>query len=270
LTSVDLVVVGNLLLDDLPHGLDIPGGAALFTALAARCCGLSVAVHSVVGHDYPVHWLEEAGVLLSLRRLDGPGGRTVIRYTPQGRTLRHQGPCHRTLSPQEPHPFRCRLVHIAPMPTDIQAFHLQACPPRGALLDPYPHLDEATWRLFSPCRDKMAGLLLNEEELHLELAALGGDVWTILKQAERGGMSLHPNLGWQAIPAEVVDLTGAGDAFAAGLAAGIIRGDSAESSLRAGALAASWALGGIGADALYRRATSKAEIRRATDASPLP
>jgi sugar/nucleoside kinase (ribokinase family) len=258
LTAVDLVVVGNLLLDDLPHGSNIPGGAALFTALAARCCNLSVAVHSVVGNDYPLHWLEEAGVHLSLERLPGPGGRTVIRYTPQGRTLTHHGPCHRDLSPRKPHPYKASLVHIAPMPTDIQAFHLSHCPGAGALLDPYPLLDAQTWSLFQPLRDRLAALLLNEEETRLALDGLGDDVWTVLKQAERGGMTANPSLRWRAVDTEVVDLTGAGDSFAAGLAAGLLAGLGQQAALQMGAQAASWALQGVGAEALYRRAVTRA------------
>jgi sugar/nucleoside kinase (ribokinase family) len=257
LTTVDLVVVGNLLLDDLPHGADVPGGAALFTALAARCCGLKVAVHSVVGEDYPLHWLEEVGVHLSLVRLKGPGGRTVIRYTPNGRTLEHQGPCHRELSPQVGHPYRTSLVHIAPMPTDIQAFHLGLCPKQGALLDPYPVLDAATWAQFAPLRDRLAALLLNEEELQVDPSELGGDVWSVLKQAERGGVTHNPGLRWGAVATQVVDLTGAGDAFAAGLAAGWVRGLGRQQSLDLGAEAASWALSEVGAQGLYRRARNE-------------
>lgn len=257
MTSVDLVVIGNLLLDDLPHGVNIPGGAALFTALAARCCGLSVAVHSVVGDDYPVHWLEEAGIHLSLKRLDGPGGRTVIRYTPEGRTLQHQGPCHRELSPQVAHPYKAGLVHLAPMPTDIQAYHLSQSPRRGATLDPYPVLDQATWAHFSSYQDRLAALLLNEEELRMDVEDLGESAWVVLKQAERGGETRHPALRWEAVPTEVVDLTGAGDAFAAGLASGLLREESRQSALDRGAQAASWALQSVGADALYRRATNR-------------
>ena len=256
MTNVDLVVVGNLLVDDLPHRPNVPGGAALFTALAARCCGLSVAVHSVVGEDYPLRWLEEAGVHLSLVRLKGAGGRTVIRYTPKGRTLEHQGPCHRDLSPQVRHPYRTSLVHIAPMPTDIQAFHLRECCKHGAMLDPYPVLNEQTWSMFRPLRERLAALLLNEEELQLDISSLGDDVWTILKQAQRGGTTTNPELRWEALPVEVVDPTGAGDAFAAGLAAGWVRGLDHQAILQLAAKAASWALPSVGAESLYRKACS--------------
>lgn len=252
--QVDLVVVGNLLLDDLPHGSNIPGGAALFTALAARCCGLSVGVHSVVGEDYPLDWLEETGVQLSLQRLPGPGGRTVIRYTPQGRTLEHRGPGHRQLSPQTPHPFQAAMVHIAPMPTDLQAFHLSHAASGSALLDPYPVFDADSWAQFAPWRQRLAALLANEEELRLDPTTLPRDVWMVLKQAERGGTTFNPTYHWSAVPTEVVDLTGAGDSFAAGLAAGLLAGQSREEALQTAAKVASWALSGVGAEALYRRA----------------
>lgn len=256
MSKVDLVVIGNLLLDDLPHGQNIPGGAVLFTALAARCCGLSVAVHSVVGQDYPLHLLEEAGIKLSIHHLNGPGGRTLIRYTEHGRTLEHQGPDHRTLSPQTLHPFQARMLHIAPMPTDIQAFHLQGCQPQTALLDPYPYLDDRVWQHISPYQDRLAALLLNEEELHLNPEELKSHAWIIIKQGERGGTTLNPSLTWSAVTTPVVDRTGAGDAFAAGLASGILRNHSPSQALKDGALAASWVLTDIGAQGLIKRALS--------------
>lgn len=252
--EVDLVVVGNLLIDDLPHDPASPGGAALFAALAARCCGLSVGVHSVVGTDYPLHWLEEAGVQLSLQRLDGPSGRTVIRYRPEGRTLERRGPDHRTLSPTTFHPFRAKMVHVAPMPTDIQAFHLSNCAPQSALLDPFPWLDRLSWQAFCPLRDRIAALLVNDEELRISLDELNSDVWVVHKQGARGGVTRNPVLSWQAASMCVVDQTGAGDSFAAGLAAGLCRGESKSQALEQAVLAAGWALSGAGASELYRRA----------------
>ncbi len=250
---VDLVVVGNLLIDDLPNGVNIPGGAALFTALAARCHGLEVAVHSVVGNDYPVHLLEEAGIQLSLKRIDGPGGRTIIRYPATGRTLEHYGPLHRELSPDWPHPFRTDLLHIAPMPTEAQAYHLERTPKNGAFLDPYPFLSRQTWSMFEPHRESLAALLLNQEELRMDLNDLGSRNWLVLKQAEAGGVTHHPSLSWDAVATDVVDLTGAGDAFAGGLAAGFVRGLDQAEALRQAAETASWVLGTVGAQGLLER-----------------
>lgn len=254
---VDLVVVGNLLLDDLSHGVNIPGGAALFTALAARCHGLEVAVHSVVGDDYPVSLLEDVGIHLSLKRIDGPGGRTIIRYPASGRTLEHRGPSHRELSPESPHPFHTNLVHIAPMPTEVQGYHLERTPKNGALLDPYPFLSPGTWTAFEPHRKSLAALLLNQEEMRMDLDELGSRNWIVFKQAEAGGVTYHPSLRWDAVPTEIVDLTGAGDAFAGGLAAGLIRGLDQTDALRLAAETASWALGTVGAQGLLKRAATK-------------
>ena len=256
--SVDLVVIGNLLIDDLPHDSNSPGGAVLFTALAARCCGLSVGVHSVVGDDYPVHLLEEAGVHLSLHRLDGPGGRTVIRYTPEGRTLEHCGPGHHEMTPQIVHPFQARMVHIAPMPTELQAFHLAACAPGTALLDPYPWLDNETWSAFRPYRDKVAALLVNDEELKMDLDEIEPDVWIVHKQGCKGGTTRNPEHSWEAAPIAVVDPTGAGDAFAAGLAAGLLSLSEPRVALQQASITASWALTDIGASGLHRQAVSPA------------
>lgn len=256
--SVDLVVIGNLLLDCLPHGENIPGGAVLYTALAARCCGLTVGVHSVVGNDYPIDILEDAGVHLSLIRLSGPGGRTKISYTDHGRSLEHIGPSHAKLSPQTPHPFQAKIVHIAPMPTSIQAFHLGNCAKMSAFLDPYPLLDPATWPIFYPFCDRLLALLVNEEELAIELKLLGDDIWILLKQGEKGGIAFNPDSSWSAVPVRALDLTGAGDSFAGGLAAGLLEYGVKDKALARAARVASWALSGVGASGLLRRLKSAA------------
>src|SRR6185436_3617845 len=81
----DLVVLGNLLVDDMvfPDGrtrMSEPGGATLYATLGASLWGLSAGVASVRGDDYPAFALDALtarGVdLAGVRPLDRPGLRT--------------------------------------------------------------------------------------------------------------------------------------------------------------------------------------------------
>lgn len=250
MNRVDLVVVGNLLIDEFPGCEPQPGGAALYAALAARSCGLEVAVHSVVGEDYPLERLEQAGVKLSLERLSGPGGRAVMSYGPDGRSLEHQGPGHEAMTPRRPHPFRTSFVHLAPMPRTWQLFHLEHAEEGTALLDPYPWMDLDYLSALRSLEGKLRALLLNQEELQMPFEQIDLACWTLLKRGEEGGRSVNPDLSWQPWPVEMVDPTGAGDAFAAGLAAGLVRGETPQDCLARAARTAAKALSASGCDGL--------------------
>jgi len=242
--------VGNLLLDQFPDGRVEPGGAALFTALAARQAGLRVGLHSVVGADYPLELLRKSGVQLSLTHLEGPGGRTVIRYTENQRELTHVGPGHHAMTPQTLHPFDTRLVHIAPMPWEWQRFHLEGCAPGTALLDPYPVFSRSCWLDLEPRRKYLLYLLLNQEELEIDLEVLPEDLPALVKQGAEGGYCWRTGQRWQAVDVPVVDPTGAGDSFAAGLAAGHLAGLKSSESFALGADLAARVVTDVGVRAL--------------------
>lgn len=244
--EVDLVVVGNLLIDELPGGKLEPGGAALYTCLAAARCGLRVGLHSVVGDDYPLELLERAGVQLSLHRLSGPGGRVLISYGPEGRSLQHKGPGHHAMTPQEPQPFRTKYVHVAPMPWECQVFHLSQCEEKTALLDPYPVFHREGWEQLRPLVNRLAYLVLNEEELEMELESLPSELPVLLKQGARGGYYRPTGERWAAQECELRDPTGAGDSFVAGVAAGLVRGLTRTEQFQLGAQMAAQALGAVG------------------------
>lgn len=244
--AVDLVVIGNLLIDQLPGSRLEPGGAALYTCLAARLAGLSVGLHSVVGEDYPVEILERAGVALSLHKLNGPGGRSVIEYTPQGRTLRHEGPGHEVMTPRTPQPFATRLVHLAPMPWTWQLYHLQRCAAGTALLDPYPTLNDERLAQLMPLADRLRYLLVNVEELELPLEEVSDSVPCLVKEGPLGGHCRATGTRWHPPGVEVLDPTGAGDCFAGGLAAGLLAGSDLTESLARGAELAAEALTSVG------------------------
>ncbi len=127
--SLDLVVLGNLLVDDVvfPDGrtrMAQPGGACLYLALGAALWGLRVGVVSVAGHEYPASTLDALaarGVDLSgVKRLDRPGVRTWLLYEGSRRHIVHrlEGPTHAEVSPgpgDVPESWRAaRALHLAP------------------------------------------------------------------------------------------------------------------------------------------------------------
>lgn len=127
----DLVILGNLLVDDIVRRdgstlMGEPGGALLHAALAARLWGAGVGLVSVVGTDYPAAALEglaARGVdLAGVRPLGRPGGRAWLLYERDVRRVIHQldGPSHDDVSPlpaDVPPAFSgARGFHLAPMP----------------------------------------------------------------------------------------------------------------------------------------------------------
>ena len=150
-------------------------------------------------------------------------------------------------------------------------------------VDPYELLTEARLEAW---RELLAGvdiLFLSEDELEVsgalddpksilkELAPgppepTRGLRLVALKRGARGGLlwDAHDKafLEWSGRAAEVVDPTGAGDAFAGGFLAGQLRGEPISRALAQGVVSASFALEGLGADGLLAATPDEAESRR--------
>lgn len=291
----ELAVFGNLIVDDIvyPDGstrIGQPGGAALFTALGARLWQVEVGIGSVVGDDYPaavIEKLNRLGIdLAGLRTEPGPGMRTWLLYEGRRRQVVHRldSPSHESMSPVPrdlPASWRPAAIHLAPMPLPVQEAWVEALRDVDCLLsvDPYELVDE---RSLERCRRVFRRtdlVAFSEDELLLDKAlarpeeglrriagsgAAGRLRYLILKRGVRGGLALDTHSGsltpWQPGEPVVAEETGAGDAFAGGLLAGLIRGRSLTESLQQGAVSASFALEGLGASSLLE--TDPAEPRR--------
>ena len=282
--SVDLVVLGNLLVDDvvLPDGrtrMAEPGGAALYAALGARLWGVRVGIVSVRGDEYPADALDlmaRRGVALDgVRPLGRPGLRTWLLYEGARRHLVHrlEGPTHAEVSPLPdsiPPDWReTRAFHLCPMPIEVQAALVEALPGRFLSLDPYLLLRPDTLESFRGILPRVDALFLSEDEMELpgveDLRALaGGRLATIVfKRGARGGTLFTGlrALSWEPRAAEVVDSTGAGDAFAAGVLAGWLRGEPHEGALQRGIVGASFAIEDWGPAGIFRATPDAAEAR---------
>jgi sugar/nucleoside kinase (ribokinase family) len=286
----DLVLFGNLLVDDivLADGqtlLGEPGGAVLHTALAASLWGSRVGIVSVAGTDYPASafkLLADRGVdLTGVRRLERPGGRAWLLHEPQARRVIHHLDCptHHEVSPvvvDLPAAWRtARGIHLAPMPLDRQAelvSGLAATAPASFVsLDPFELIrDESLDRWREPLTG-IDALFAGVDDIRLStdpaptLAARAGDRlrFLVLKRAEQGGLLLDLLDGgehrWAARAEGVVDVTGAGDAFAGGFLAGLLAGGGIDACLAQGVVSASFAVADWGCRGLA--STTPAEAR---------
>jgi sugar/nucleoside kinase (ribokinase family) len=282
----DLVLLGNLLVDDIfrADGKTVTGsagGAVLYAALAASASGCRVGLVSVLGSDYPPEALEalrSRGVDLGgLRKLDRSSIRTWLMYEPGGRRIIHYfgGPTHREMSPTladlPPDWMGARAFHLSPMPIVhqrelVEGLSRQAPSSRRPFvsIDPHDPVSEDSLRdwcsllahadAFFPSQDEIAIDLARPLDLARRLGAGGRLRMLALKRGANGGVlvdladsSVRP---WRAEPAQVVDPTGAGDAFAGAFLAEWLAHGSLELALSQGSTVAARTVSDWGARAL--------------------
>jgi sugar/nucleoside kinase (ribokinase family) len=294
--SPDLVILGNLLVDDVVFAdgrtvMGAPGGATLYAALGAQLWGLRTGIVAVCGDDYPASALDALSArgvdLAGVRRTKGPGLRTWLLYEGRRRRVVHRldGPTHAEASPlpaDVPASWSAaRAFHLAPMPLATQELLVDALSGReGALLsiDPYEIVREETLAAWRRLVSRVDAFFLSEDDVTLPgvlddprpaLETLGAGRLRILavKRGERGGLVRDVRAArwheWPSAAVRVVDPTGAGDAFAAGYLAGWLRGEPAEQAARRGAVGASFAIEDWGPDGLLRATPAEAEARLA-------
>jgi sugar/nucleoside kinase (ribokinase family) len=290
----DLVVLGNLLVDDvvLPDGrtrMGEPGGATLYASLGAALWGLRTGLVSIRGDGYPP-WALEAllarGVDLDgVHPIAGPGLRTWLLYEGRRRRVVHHldGPTHEQVSPTIDHVpaawASARAFHLAPMPFELQARLVPALRRSSeALVSLDPHLPLTAdtlprWRTVLPFVDV---LFASEDEVGdaaddpagvVERMAGGRLSLIVLKRGARGGVACDLGAStprfveWPPMAVRVVDPTGAGDAFAAGVLAGVLRGDPLDRAMGRGAVTASFAVENWGCSGLLQATPAQAESR---------
>lgn len=263
----DIVVLGNATIDDLVFcdgttRMGQAGGNAIYTACGALLWHQRVGLCAVAGHDYPIdHIAAERLDLRGVRWVDGPSLRNWALYEEDGtcQYIFRRGPqAHERYSPQPadiPAPYlSTRYTHVAPVPFPYTVALLAALSEtrqRGGLsIDPdvrYCALLPADSRnvlmagltFFLPSQREAAllypGLSVRDilervrvDYPHVQVAAV--------KVAADGCMLYdrqHDEIyHLPAVPANVVDTTGAGDAFCGGFLAGhALTGDGVEAAI---------------------------------------
>ena len=294
--SAELVCLGNLVVDDVVFldgttRMGEPGGAMLYAALGAVLWETDVAVVAPRGDDYParaLHALEHRGVdLTGLRSLGRPGLRAWLLYEAVARRIVHRlgAANHVEASPAPGNVANrfadARAFHLSPTPLVCQQPLIEALSPRaGALLSLDPH-DPVREDNLERWREALALLdifFVSEEELQLDgvaadpqgaLARLAGGRlrYVLLKRGAAGGLLYDARTqevrAWAARATQVVDPTGAGDAFAGGFLSGLLAGEDVAGALERGVVSASFALETWGAAGLIAAMPADAQRRRA-------
>jgi glucosamine--fructose-6-phosphate aminotransferase (isomerizing) len=301
-----IIIVGNLTIDDvvLPNGttqMGSIGGNSLYSALGARLWEPRVGIVTRRGEDFPpdlLDQLQRLGIAIDgITAIAGPTVRNWIVYEENGdRHWLYRTPRERSrevaVHPEDipsawlaidPPP----IVHIAAMPLDaaeaIVLFVRERCP--QALITFDTHEDyvigyrERLLALaqqvaaFMPSRSELADLMGYDDPLHAlqELASSLSTRAIVVKLGPEGALLWDRACGqmWQieAIGSQVVDVTGAGDAFCGGFAAGLAAGDSPLEATRKAMVSAAFAVEGFSSVHLLTIQSEEAK-RRLADSPP--
>ncbi len=295
-----VVVAGDLTVDDVvladgtTHMASI-GGDCLYAALGARLWEPSVGVVTRRGEDFPrelLGSLEALGICLDgVVDIAGPTVRNWVIYEADGR--RHwvyRTPPGRSrevaVRPDDVpgHWLDARpapVVHVAAMPIDaaervVDAVR-RAAPNAIITLDTHEdyvagyrdQLVRTAGRVdaFLPSREELAELvgyddppralheLSRETAVPLVVVKMGRDGVLVWQKARASVVIVG------AAQAQVVDVTGAGDAFCGGFAAGIARGLDAVEAARRGAISAAFTVEGFSSLALVAVGPAHATAR---------
>jgi sugar/nucleoside kinase (ribokinase family) len=272
-----LAVVGYLSIDTIttPAGRwsDVPGGAALYAALAAAALGAQVALFATAGADYPQRVLDAAaargvdigGVVRSAepsRRADmrtaADGTRASVTFDAASWWAQTQA----LLPPLVPGGFDWLVLN--PMPAERAAAQLARAAAARVVLDTsegFARREAAVLRalaaqahVFAPSREETRLLLpeLDDDAAALALAAMG---CAVVQKRGPDGAFVVPARGTAgrrvpAPPATVIDTTGAGDATVGALAAALARGDALDRAVDAALAVAARTIAAPGAAAL--------------------
>jgi sugar/nucleoside kinase (ribokinase family)/fructoselysine-6-P-deglycase FrlB-like protein len=297
-----VIVVGNLTIDDvvLPDGtvhMESIGGNTLYSALGARLWQPDVGIVTRRGEDFP-HDLTEVFAPLGIAttgvvNIPGPTVRNWVIYEHNGeRHWLYRTPRERSrevavqpgdLPPgwltSDPPP----VVHVAAMPLDAAEAIVDAvrrvAPSAVITLDTHEdYVADYRQRLralaarvdaFLPSRSEVADLVGYDdpERALLELIALPAAM-IVIKMGADGALvwdkrqrRLH-QVGVAGGP--VVDVTGAGDAFCGGFAAGLSLGRSPLEAAQYGTLSASYAVADFGSLRLAAVEPTEAQRRLST------
>jgi sugar/nucleoside kinase (ribokinase family)/fructoselysine-6-P-deglycase FrlB-like protein len=279
----NVVVVGNLTIDDvvLPDGatsMGSLGGNAIWAALGARLWESSVGIVTRRGDDLPEAALDELrslGIALDgVVPVDGPTVRNWVVYETDGsRHWLYRTPTDRyrevaVRASDLPATWsESRVVHVASMSIDAAEAVVGELRRRGTranvILDTHEDYAgrvrdrlltlAAAVDVFAPSRDELADLLgYDDPERALgELRTTVGGAIVVKLGAD--GCLVADGRQTEHIPAaeaSVVDVTGAGDAFCGGLAAGLAAGLGVADAARRGAESAAKAISVFGSTSL--------------------
>ncbi len=282
-------MLGNLIVDDLVYDdgrtrMAQAGGAVVHFALGAALWDVPVGIVSIAGSDYPSEILDgltDRGVNLDgVHRTERSSLRTWLLYEGSRRRVVHRlsSPPHETMSPAVgdiPKAWSPAAVHLCPMPLHRQRTwlaHLRCETSALLSVDPFALIQEGTW---VECIEAFAhadALLASEDEILLPLDVDQRLRWfesgiplVFFKQGAAGGTVYDATrrrvLSWEGRCEQVVEPTGAGDAFAGGLLAALCRDEPIERALEKAVVSASLSLESLDVRAMLGISPDQARAR---------
>ncbi|WP_297551951.1 carbohydrate kinase family protein [Thermococcus sp.] len=257
---VELVVLGHVSIDTIvfPDGrrIEMPGGAAAAVATSAALAGANVGLVTKVGEDFPKEWLEKLAQYVDIRGVQILPGKTIhiwVIYREDGSVESpvEMGVAERmgeTLIPEDY--LKAKIFHVAPIPPEEQLKVLGRLEGKKVSLDFNPTYYEDYRRKPELVRELVSisyAVFPNEREARLitglddvrkaaeELYSWGAEL-VVITRGERGVLIYDGDFHeFPALPVEgEIDPTGAGDAFAGGFLAGLVKGKALEECARLG------------------------------------
>ena len=289
---MSLLAVGTLAFDAIEtpfeHRAEQLGGSATYFAHAARFFG-PVRLVGVVGTDFSDGTLRSLSALgIDVRGIEVAQGKTFRwagRYEADWNTrhtLDTQLNVFEHFDPKVPQEFRdASFVFLANAEPAIQMRALEQCPaPKLVMADTMNLWIDSKLRDLEELLRRVHGLVINEEEARMLTGRLNlfqaarlllerGPRFVILKKGEHGAFLFGRDLRY-ALPAypveEVVDPTGAGDAFAGGFmgylaAVQNTQGPTLRRAMLYGTVTASMCVEGFSVEGLARQERSDVESR---------
>jgi sugar/nucleoside kinase (ribokinase family)/fructoselysine-6-P-deglycase FrlB-like protein len=287
----DVVVVGNLTIDDVVYSngethMAAAGGNTIHAATAAALWGMRVGTVARVGSDFPrtaLDRLEAAGLdLTGLRPIEGPTVRNWVIYEADGRRdWIYRTPRERRFE-VAPQPGDCPegwttppVVHVAAMPFPAAARIVDSfleSPTRPLItLDTHEEWTDEASRdeivalarrvdVFLPSHGELAAIVGYDDPRRSAQELLDAGVSSIIVKCGENGAVIATRSDGEtrltttpALRVPVIDMTGAGDAFCGGVAAGLAMGEPLTAAARRGAASAGAAIGASGSLRLLSR-----------------
>ncbi|NJE54419.1 carbohydrate kinase family protein [Thermococcus sp. 21S9] len=257
---VELVVLGHVSIDTIvfPGGgrIEMPGGAAAAVATSASLAGAKVGLVTKVGEDFPREWLEKLAQYVDIRGVQILPGKTIhiwVIYKPDGSVESpvEMGVAERMGETPIPGDYlKAKIFHVAPIPPEEQLKVLERLEGKKVSLDFNPTYYEDYRRKPGLVRELVSRSYMvspNEKEAKLitglddvrksaeELYSWGAEL-VVITRGEKGVLIYDGDFHeFPALPVEgEIDPTGAGDAFAGGFLAGLVKGRALDECARMG------------------------------------
>jgi sugar/nucleoside kinase (ribokinase family) len=251
---LDLVVVGHVSIDTIvfPDGrrISMPGGAAAAVATSAALAGARVGLVTKVGEDFPGEWLQRLSEFVDIKGVLVLPGKTIHIWVIHHEDGSVDSPVEMGVAqrmgeiPIPEDSLETRLFHVSPLPPEEQLKLLKSLKGKIVSVDFNPTymrdyrnrrelMKEVVSRahiIFPNEREALAITGENNIEKAAEVLREWGAELVVVTLGEKGVLVHDGKIRY--FPAlkirreELVDPTGAGDAFAGGFLAGYSRGMS--------------------------------------------